>query len=74
MSQSWLSVRGRREPDAAVAHRDAGDAVQRRRRDERVPGDLAVEVGVDVDEARGDEQAVGVDLAVAGARRRRRPR
>ena len=69
MSQSWRSARAGAKPDAAVAHRDRGDAVQRRRRDDRVPGDLAVEVGVDVDEAGGDERAVGVDLAVRRARR-----
>ena len=40
-------------------------------REHRVPGDLAVEVGVDVDEAGRDEQPVGVDLLAA---RRRRPR
>ena len=42
----------RREADAAVAHHDGRDAVPARRREHRVPGDLAVEVGVDVDEAR----------------------
>ena len=36
-------------------------------RDERVPGRLAVIVGVDVDEARRHDQARGVDLAPAGA-------
>ena len=43
---------GRGEPDAAVAHRDRGDAVEARRGEQRVPRGLAVEVGVDVDEAR----------------------
>ena len=39
-----------------------------------VPGRLPVVVRVDVDEARGDQQAVGVDLlrAPAGDRARRR--
>ena len=62
MSQSWRSRAGRGEADAAVAHRDRRDAVDRRRRDDRVPGDLAVEVGVDVDEPGRDQEAVGVDL------------
>ena len=35
------------------------------RREQRVPGDLAVEVSVDVDKARRDEQAVGVDFFAA---------
>ena len=52
----------RGEPDPAVAHGDRGHAVDRRRRDDRVPRDLAVEVGVDVDEARGHEETLGVDL------------
>ena len=57
----------RREADAAVAHHDGGHAVPARRREHRVPGDLAVEVRVHVDEAGRDEHAVGVDrLARAG--------
>jgi hypothetical protein len=36
--------------------------VQRRRREERVPRDLTVVVGVDVDEAGGDEPPGRVDL------------
>ena len=64
----------RRERHAAVAEHDGRDAVPARRRADRVPGELRVEVGVDVDEARRDEPAVGVDLAVRRARRpRRRP-
>ena len=47
----------RREADAAVAHDHGRDAVPRRRREQRVPGDLAVVVRVHVDPARGDEQA-----------------
>ena len=43
---------GRREADAAVAHDDRGHAVPAARREQRVPGDLAVEVRVHVDEAR----------------------
>ena len=42
--------------------------------EQRVPGDLAVVVRVDVDEARRDEQAGGVDLARALAVDARRPR
>ena len=59
-----VGLRGR-EPDTAVAHDDGGDAVPARRREQRVPGDLAVEVRVHVDEAGRDEQAVGVDLLAA---------
>ena len=43
--------RGGCEPDAAVAHDHGGDAVPDRRREQRVPGDLAVVVRVHVDEA-----------------------
>ena len=51
----------RREPDAAVARHDRGDAVPARRGQLRVPGRLTVVVRVHVDEAGGDEQPVGVD-------------
>ena len=51
----------RREPDAAVPHHHRRDAVPRRRHDAVVPGDLAVVVGVDVDEAGHHHGAVGVD-------------
>ena len=55
-----VGVHGR-EADAAVAHDDRRDAVPRRRREVRVPGDLAVVVAVDVDEAGRDDEAVGVE-------------
>ena len=32
------------------------------RREQRITGDLAIEVGVDIDEAGSDQQAVGVDF------------
>ena len=73
--QPLVAVRvHRREADAAVAHDHGGDAVPARRREQRVPGDLAVEVGVDVDEAGGDQQAVGVEVGGWRGRRPRRPR
>ena len=53
------------EPDAAVAHDHGGDAVPDRRREQRVPGDLAVVVRVHVDEAGRDREAGGVDLFAA---------
>ncbi len=56
----------RGEGDAAVADDHRGHAVEARRGAQRVPRDLGVEVGVDVDEAGGDEPAGGID----GARRR----
>ena len=56
---------GWREADAAVAEYDGRDAVPEGRREQGVPSDLTVEVGVDVDEARRDEQAGGVDLLSA---------
>jgi hypothetical protein len=55
----------RREAHAAVPHHHGGDAVPARRRQLGVPGDLAVVVGVDVDPAGCDNEAVGVELAVA---------
>src|SRR3546814_2742047 len=54
------------EADPTVAHHHCGDALPRRRRQLVVPGGLAVVVGVDVDEAGGDECAVGVYLPCAG--------
>ena len=64
-----LARADRRERHAAVAEHHAGDAVPARRRRQRVPGQLGVEVGVDVDEAGRDDLAVGVDLARRRARR-----
>ena len=49
------------KPQLPVEHR--GDAVPRRRRRERIPVELRVVVRVDVDEARRDDQPVGVDHA-----------
>ena len=56
-----------READAAIAHHHGGHAVARGRREALVPGRLPVIVGVDVDEARRDGQALGVDLLAPGA-------
>jgi hypothetical protein len=50
------------EADTAIAHYRRGDAVPARRLQTGVPHGLAVVVGVDVDEARRDQQALGVDL------------
>ena len=58
---------GRGEAHAAVAHEQRGDAVGGRWRHVGVPRGLAVVVGVDVDPARCDQHAVGVDGAVGGA-------
>ncbi len=59
------------EADAAVAGDDRGHAVAGGRVEHLVPGGLAVVVGVDVDEAGGDQLPVGVDdlggLALDGA-------
>ena len=55
-----IGVHGR-EADAAVAHHDRGHAVPARGREQRIPGDLTVEVRVHVDEAGRDERAVGVE-------------
>ena len=74
MSHSCAVGRARGEADAAVAHHDGGDAVPARRRQQRVPRDLAVVVGVDVDEAGRHEGAVGVDRPRAPRRRPARPR
>src|SRR3546814_14471663 len=48
--------------DLAIAHDDGGDAVPARRRHFPVPRRLAVIMGVDVDEAGGDDPAARVDL------------
>ena len=48
---------------AAVAHDHGGSAVPRRAREQAVPHDLGVVVGMDVDEAGGDDGAFGVDDA-----------
>ena len=61
------------ESHPAVAEQHRRDAVDRRRREVGVPGDLAVVVGVDVDPARRDDQARRVDLAATGTDRARLP-
>ena len=54
------SARGDGEPAVAGHHR--GDPVVGRRLQLGVPEDLGVEVGVDVDEARGDDASGGVEF------------
>ena len=49
------------ETDAAVAADDRRHTVHAGRLQQAVPADLAVVVGVDVDEARGDDAAGGID-------------
>jgi hypothetical protein len=51
------------ESDAAIAHHGGGHAVVAGGGELRVPGRLAIVVGVDVDEARCDGVAFGVDFA-----------
>ena len=75
LDEPLVAVRAhRREADAAVAEDRGGHAVPARRREVRVPGGLAVEVRVHVDEAGRDEQPVGVDGRAGRARRPGRPR
>ena len=59
---------GGREADAAIAEYRRGDAVPAGGREPRVPGRLAVIMGVDIDEAGDRKQAVRVDLAPARPR------
>ena len=51
-----------REGHAAVAEQRGGDAVPGDGRHVRIPADLGVQVGVQVDEAGGDRMAAGVDF------------
>ena len=62
------------EADAAIAHHRGGDAVPGGRRHVAVPYRLGIVMGVDVDEAGGDQLALGVDLFRAAAGDRCRPR
>ena len=55
----------RRERDATVAHHHAGHTVPATRCPDRIPRNLRVQVGVDVDETRGHEAPFGVDLPPA---------
>ena len=52
----------RRQGETAVAHHRRRHPVPTRAAPRGVPEDLGVHVGVPVDEARGDDMAVGVDL------------
>ena len=58
----------RREADAAIAEHSRRDAVDGRRTEAAVPGRLAVIMGVDVDEAGGDDASPGVDFLRPRAR------
>jgi hypothetical protein len=59
----------RREADTAMPHHHSADAILARRRQQRVPHDLAVEVGMDIDPARRDQPVAGVDLFATAAHR-----
>ena len=64
LDQERLTARANRgEADATVPHHCRGNAVVDRRTHHRVPGGLAVVVGVHVDPTGGDERPVGLDLA-----------
>ena len=56
---------GGRETDAAIAHDDGGNAVPARRGHFLIPGRLPVIMGVDVDEARRDDAARGINFLAA---------
>ena len=69
LDQELVLVRPhRRETDAAIAHDRRRHPVPGRGSHLRIPGGLAVIVGVDVDPARGDDQAGRVDFAPGLAR------
>src|SRR5262249_27447889 len=53
-----------REGDAAIAEQGRRDAMPAHRRAIRIPADLGVEMGVDVDKAGCDGHTLGVDLAL----------
>ena len=56
------------ETNPAVAHHDGGDAVPAARREQFVPAHLTVVVGVNIDEARRQKVAFGIDFAVGAGR------
>ena len=56
-----------READAAIAHDNGGDAVPGRGSEVRIPHGLPIIMGMNVDEARCDGQAGGVDFLGASA-------
>ena len=53
---------GRGKADTAISHDDRGHAMVRRRRKAVLPGDLSVVMGMDIDEAGGNDPAGSVDL------------
>ena len=62
VAQREVAVRraARRDGEAAVADHDARDAERHRRRGERVPDQLRVEVRVEIDDARGERAPLRV--------------
>ncbi len=61
-----ISVGDRGQRESAVPGDDRGDAVERRRAGVRVPEELGVVVGVDVDETGGHHQSVGIENLYPG--------
>ena len=59
---------GRGDREAAVAHDDGRDTVPRGDGQHAIPDDLGIVMGVDVDEARRDRLATGIDDLVGAAR------
>ncbi len=57
----FAAWRHRRESHSAVPADHGGDAVQARRLQQRIPADLPVVVGVDVDEPRRHDATGGVE-------------
>ena len=57
----------RRKTDAAISHHHRGHAVPGRRRKPMLPGGLSIEVGVNIDKARGHQQTLGIDFFAGGA-------
>ena len=56
-----IARRGRRDGKTAIAGEHRGDTVKRRHRRQRFEGHLRVVVRVHVDDARCDDQPVGVE-------------
>ncbi len=56
-----LRCRAGRDAESAISHHRRGHAEGRRRRQGAVPGDLRVVVGMDIDDARHQREAVRID-------------
>src|SRR5438093_1017112 len=59
---AWRKMWAIRRISSAVAHENSGHTMPTGTRQQWIPGDLRVVMGMDVDEAGGEHQTIGIDF------------